>query len=662
MKLFTPITINKLTLKNRIVMSAMHLGYAEDGYVTERLIRFYEERAKGGAGLLMIGGIDIDEHAYWAMQSINDDKYIPGLKALTSRVQQHGGIVGCQLYQPGRYSFSIVTGIQAVSASAVKSPLTRETPRALTTEEVCTMIETFGTAARRAKEAGFDLVEIIGSAGYLISQFLSPLTNFRADEFGGSLENRMRFGVEVVHAVRRQVGPDFPVSIRLAGHELVEGGTPAADLITFAQKIEAAGADMINITGGWHESPVPQITMNVPHGAFVYMAQQVKQAVSIPVVASNRINDPRLAEQILVNGQADLVSMARPLMADPELPRKAREGRFSEIRKCIGCNQGCMDHVFEGKIIECLVNAEAGHECEIEVKPAEKSKRVLVIGGGPAGMEAARVAALRGHQVTLWERSDRLGGQLHLAAAPPGREDFALLADYLAESLRVLKVEVKTGMTANVDKVKAFAPDALIVATGASPLQIPVKGIDRANVVQAWDWLDQRFETGTDIVVIGGGAVGCETALALAHIGTVDPETLQFLTVHQVESPEKLYQLSTRGIKRITLIEQQPKIGRDIGRSSKWVISIDLPRFGVEIMTSTRMVAIEDTGVVVERNGEQSVIKADTVVIAVGSKANRELYEQLKDTAPEVYPIGDAVRPRKAMEAIQEGFEIGNRI
>lgn len=662
MKLFTPIKIREMELRNRIVMAAMHLGYADEGYVTERFVRFYEERSKGGAGLIMVGGIDIDEHAYSTMLSVSDDKYISGLQELTTRVQKYGAKVGCQLFQAGRYSFSILTGHQSVSSSATMSPLTREISHALSTEETYEMIKTFGLGAKRARAAGFDIVEIICSAGYLIGQFLSPLTNLRTDEFGGSLENRMRFGLEVVKEVRRQVGQDYPVGVRFPGNELMPGGTSANELITFAREIEKAGADMINVTGGWHESSVPQITMNVPNGAFVYMAQAVKQAVNIPVSASNRINDPLMAEKILLNGQVDLITIARGLLADPELPRKAQEGRFKEIRKCVACNQGCMDHVFEGRIVECLVNAEAGHECEVELRPTTDKKKVLVIGGGPAGMEAARVAGTRGHTVHLWEASCRLGGQLHLAAAPPGREDFLLLGEYLSESLRVLGVEVSLGKKADLESVQAMKPDAVVIATGAEPITPPIPGADKTTVVQAWELLSHDIELGNDIVVIGGGATGAETAMHLAQVGTIDSETLRFLTTHKVETPERLYELITHGIKNVTVIEQRPKIGADIGRSTKWVISIDMPALGINVMTSTKVIAIEDDGVAVEKDGQQFKIPADMVVMAVGSRSVNDLSGLLKETVPEIHLIGDAQKPRKIMDAVHDGYHVGNSI
>ncbi len=662
MKLLTPIIIRNTEIRNRIVMSAMHLSYTDNGFANERFYRFYEERARGGAGLIMVGGCQIDEHGYDSMLSINDDKYIPKLKELTSRVQKFGSKVGCQLFQAGRYSFGFLSGVQSVAPSAVFSPLTREMPRELAIDEVYQVIASFGQAARRAREAGFDLVEIIGSAGYLLSQFLSPLTNFRQDEFGGSLENRMRFGLEVVREVRRQVGDDYPVAIRLAGHELVSGGTPREEIIAFARELEKVGIDLINVTGGWHESRVPQITMNVPNGAFVYLAQAVKKAVDVKVVASNRLNDIKLAERLLLNGQADMISIARGLIADPELPLKVSESRIGEIRRCIACNQGCMDHTFGMGIVECLVNAQAGHECEIDVTKAPEAKRVLVIGGGPAGMEAARVAAMRGHKVSLWEKADRLGGQLLLASVPPGRSDFRHLTKYLKDSLKALEVDITLNQVANQKNVKEFSPEVIVVATGASPGTPPISGVDSKNVVQAWEVLERDMELGDEIVVIGGGAVGCETALFLAHIGTIDAETLRFLTVHRVEEPEKLYELSTQGLKRVTLVEQQPRVGQDIGRSNRWIIYHDLRRYGVELRTSTTVVAIEENGVVVETGNKREKIKADTVVLAVGAVSKCDLFSQLQEITPEIYLIGDAAEPRKAMEAIHEGFRVGNTI
>lgn len=658
MMLFTPIKLRGIELKNRIVMSAMDLSYLEDGFINERIIRFYEERARGGVGLIILGGCNIDEHSYYFMPSVNHDQYIPGLGEFTHRIKKQGAKVGCQLFQAGRYTYSFLTGIQSVAPSPVASPFTGEVPRELTIDEIYKLIDKFAQAALRAKKAGFDLIEVVASAGYLISQFLSPLTNLRSDEFGGSLENRMRFGLEVIRAVRVQLGDDYPIMVRFAGNELLTGGTAEHEILTFAQELEKAGADALNVTGGWHESKIPQLTMDVPPGAFIYLAQSIKEMVSIPVVASNRINDPVLAEKMLLQGKADLITVARGLIADPEWPRKAKEGRLKEIRKCIACNQGCMDHVFEVKAVECLVNAEAGHEWETEIKPVSDIKRVLVIGGGPAGMEAARVAAQRGHEVYLWEKVGRLGGQLSLAAIPPGRQEFNNLLNFLEESIYRLGVKITLNKEANLTNVTELKPEVIILATGALPISPSIPGIKHNNVVQAWDVLEQGFELGRDIVVIGGGAVGCETALYLANKGTIDAETVRFLLLHNVESPEKIRKLATYSSKKITLIEQKKQIGRDIGKSSRWSILSQLSLHGVNVLTSSSVIAIESNGVLIEKNGVKRGLDADYVVLAVGSKPQDHLYTQLNNLVDEIYLIGDAKEPRKAMEAIREGFQV----
>ncbi|MFN3534315.1 MAG: NADH:flavin oxidoreductase, partial [Desulfatiglandales bacterium] len=371
--LFSPIRINNIEVKNRIVMTAMHLGYTPEGEVTERLIEFYRRRAKGGVGLIIVGGCTIDEYAGMAsMIGLSEDRFIPGLKRLVQAVKREGAQIMAQLYQAGRYTHSaMIGGKKPFSASAVRSKLTGETPRALELDEIPVVQSSFAKAALRAKEAGFDGVEILGSAGYLISQFFSPITNKRTDIYGGSLENRMRFGIEVVRKVREAVGPDYPIVMRLAGNEFMEGGNTNKEARIFAQELEKAGVDLFNITGGWHETRVPQLTMFVPRAGFNYLASNVKTAVNVPVIASNRINDPEVAEDLILRGEADMVTMARALIADPDLPKKAMEGRLYEINHCIACNQGCFDNIFSFRPVTCLVNPEAGREGEIRPKPAQ---------------------------------------------------------------------------------------------------------------------------------------------------------------------------------------------------------------------------------------------------------------------------------------------------
>ena len=467
--LFSPVTINGMTLRNRIVMTAMHLGYTPTGEANDRLVEFYRRRAEGGVGFIIVGGCIIDEFGgMQSMISLNDDRFIPGLERLTEAVKGHGAKIGAQLYQAGRYAHSaMIGGREPISSSAVRSKLTGETPRALELDEIPGVQDRFAEAALRAKRAGFDAVEILGSAGYLISQFLSPITNLREDRYGGDLKNRMRFGLETVEKVRKAVGPDYPVLMRLAGNDFMEGGNTNRESALFAAEAEKVGIDLFDVTGGWHETRIPQLTMGVPRKAYLYLAQGIKSSVSVPVLASNRINDPALGEQILRDGEADLVTMARALIADPDLPKKAREGNTETISHCIACNQGCFDEVFKLQPVTCMVNPMAGRETEKRLLPTENPKKVLVAGGGPAGLKAACTAAERGHRVTLVEKDRKLGGQLLLNRLIPGREEMLTAARDLISNLKALDVEVLIGKEADPEFIRKLSPDAAIIATGA---------------------------------------------------------------------------------------------------------------------------------------------------------------------------------------------------
>ncbi len=662
--LFSPIKINTMELKNRIVMTAMHLGYTPVGEVTDRLIDFYALRAKGGVGLIIVGGCPIDELGGMAnMICIHDDRYIPGLRQLTDAVKKNGAKIAAQLYQAGRYTHSAtIGGRKPFSSSAVRSKFTGETPRALELDEIPGVQDKFAEAAVRAKESGFNAVEILGSAGYLISQFLSPITNLREDKYGGSMENRMRFGLEVVEKVRKAVGPDFPILMRLAGNDFMEGGNTNKESRLFASKAENAGVDLLDVTGGWHETRIPQLNMCVPHQAYVYLAQGIKSAVSVPVLASNRINNPQIGEEILRNGQADLITIARGLLADPYLPNKAENGKSGLIYHCVACNQGCFDSIFHMQPATCLVNPRAGKEGELKSRPAPEPKKVLVVGGGPAGMKAACTSAERGHKVTLIEKSDILGGQLLLNQRIPGRKEIVTAARDLINNLKALNVEILLNKEADIPFIKKMSPDAVVVAAGASPILPDIPGIDGKNVVQAWDFLAGLTGVGEKVVIIGGNAVGLETALYLANQGTLSPDVLHFLMTSRAESIETLTELLNNGIKEVTVVEMAKKAGKDIGLTTRWTIMGELRRLGVNIMTNTKAVGIKADGLEVEKEDGPDFLHGNSIIIAAGSRPENSLVSEIESLVPEVYTVGDAKEPRNALDAIKEGFLAGLKI
>lgn len=663
-RIFTPGKIGSLEVQNRIVMTAMHLNYTPGGRVSDRIVAFYQERARYGLTLAIVGGCSIDEYSGSPdMLSLKEDCDKEGLKRFTDAIHREGGKICAQLYHAGGYAHSFfLGGRQALSPSGVFSRFTKETPKEMTRSEILWVIENFARAAFRAKEAGFDGVEILASAGYLISQFLSPLTNKRQDEYGGPLENRMRFGLEVVRAVRQEVGSNYTVLCRIAGNDFVPGSHTNEEARVFAKALEQEGVDGINVTGGWHETRVPQLLMSIPHASFTYLARGVKEAVKLPVIACNRINDPLIAEEVLREGCGDFVGMARAFLADPKLILKAREGRLREIVHCIGCAQACFDHVFMMKPVSCLMHPRSGREFEIKEEPAPRPKKVWVIGGGPAGMMAAAMAAKRGHQVTLFEENQELGGQLRLAGAPAMRRDFRQAGRDLSVQLEVSGVNIRLGEKVDRGKIRRGKPEAVVLATGARPLIPGIPGIKSPHVVTAWDLLAGKAVVGKEVVIIGGGAVGCETALHLCESGTISAEAFRFLAFQRAESWEVLERLITRGWRKVTIVEMLERIGQDIGISTRWAIIQDLHRFGVKALTGAKAKEIHEDGVVVLRGEKEEKIPCDSVVLAMGSSPQEDLSQRLVGIVPEIHVIGDAKGPRKALDAIWEGYELGRSI
>ena len=659
--LFQPLRINRLEIKNRIFMPAMHLNMARSFHVTDRLVDFYAERARGGAGMITVGYATVDDLAGNPGNiGAHRDEFIPGLARLATAIQEHGARASVQLNHAGRYNHSLLLGGKTpVAPSPIPSRLTRETPREMTLEEIAATIDAFAAAALRVKSAGFDAVEILCGTGYLISEFLSPLTNQRSDEYGGSFEKRMRFGIEVISAVRHAVGADFPLLVRLNGNEFMRGGSTRQELQAFARALEKAGVDAFCVNVGWHEAQVPQIVTAVPRGVFAYLARGIKECVTVPVIASHRINDPDVARTLLTEGCCDMVAMGRALIADPQLPEKARLHHEAEILHCVACGQGCFDNLFKFKAVECLCNPRAGYEQKRSVKPASESRRIMVVGGGAAGMSAALAAAEQGHEVSLYEQSHRLGGQLYLAGAPPGREEFTLLAKDLAQQVALQPIRVHLNSPVDSALLAAEKPDRVILATGGESMTPPIPGVDRPQVVQAWDLLAGTIQSGRKVVIIGGGAVGVETALLLAEEGTISGEALKFLLVNGAETPEALLHLATHGSKQVMLVELLGELGKNFGRTTRWGMLQDLQRYGVETRTGSRALEITESGVRIEKDGVVEEIAADTVVLAAGTKSYNPLEQVAATLGIPFVVVGDAQSAAMVFDAVHQGYAAG---
>ena len=661
--LFSPLTVNQMTLANRIVLPAMHLNYTPGGKVSDQLVAFYTERAKGGAGLIIVGGCTISPTAGGPMLiSIQEDDDVEGLKRLVDEVHTAGSKIGAQLYHAGAYAHRALIGQEAVSSSAHTSAFTREEARELSPEEIDQVQNQFAKAARRAKEAGFDMVELLGSAGYLICQFLSPKINRRGDRYGGDLRNRMRFGLETVAKVRQAVGPEFCLGIRIAGHDFVPGSHGNTEAARFAAACEESGVDIINVTGGWHETRIPQLSQEVPPGGLAYLARGVKRAVSCPVCASNRLNHPAQAEEVLARGDADLACIARGFIADPEFAAKAERGRAELIRPCISCNQGCFDAILQLRPVGCALNFRAGNEHKPLPEPSADKGPVAVIGGGPAGCEAAFVAANRGAKVILLEAASCLGGQTTWYADAVHKRDFGAIGRYYIHALAEAGVDVRLGTKADADLISSLRPRAVILATGAEPVTPELPGVEAGHVLDAWYVLQGKARPKGNVLVVGGGAVGLETGLALARRGALTPEQVHYLALFEAESWDDLSGLIADGSHKVTVLEMLPKVGKGVGRSTKWILFALLKRFGVKLETKAKVTSILPGKVLAEVDGEEKEFAADTVIMAAGARPKNSLGRELKERGFTVLSVGDAEMVGNVLDAVAAGWKAGSRI
>ncbi len=662
--IFQPIQIATLQLPNRVIMGSMHVGLEALDHGYERLTAFYVERAKGEAGLIVTGGAAVlpEGGGGAGFTNIYADEHIPPLYNMTRAVHEAGGRIALQLFHAGRYAYKEMTGLDPVAPSPLQAPINRTAPIEMDEELILHTIQAFADAARRAKEAGFDAVEIMGSEGYLVNQFLSPVTNQRSDGWGGDLKRRARFGLEIARQVKKAVGPEYPVIFRMSGLDVMPNSTTVEETVQFAVWLEELGIDALNIGIGWHESQVPTISMMVPRASYVWVAKEIKAAVGIPVIASNRINDVRLANQIVAEGHSDLVSMARPFLADPYIVAKSRAGRFAEVNTCIACNQACLDHIFEGKTASCLVNPLAGREWDISITPAEKTKKVAVIGAGPAGLEAARVLALRGHDVSLWERNNRLGGQLNFASQVPGKSEFKETLRYYENELRRLGVKVHLGEEATSDKLVAEGVSEVVLATGVIPRSPELPGKELPHVVSYADVFTGKVPVGQQVVIIGAGGIACDLSHLLVTNTTLSAEAGQYLAEYGIVSA-KSYGSMQYNKRSITLLRRGKHVGTGLGKTTRWAVLALLKRHGVVMKTEIEYKEILPDGVRIIEKGQEAIIPADTVIIAAGSTPNRILADSLP-AEMKVHLIGGAREAGEldAKRAIWEGMSVGREV
>ena len=668
-----PGRIGHLLLPHRILMGAMHMGLEGDGGDPARLAHFYAERAKGGAALITTGGAAVNREGAGAGYSrLDDPAHTPALRWIAQAVHAAGGRCALQLFHHGRYGRSAETGLPPVAPSALRARINPETPRAMTEDDIQRTIAAFASGAAWARDAGYDAVEVMGSEGYLLDEFLSPLTNHREDAWGGSPARRRALSLAVIQAIRAAVGSDYPVIYRLTGADLMDGGTPEDEALAFARAVAAAGVDAINVGIVWHESRVPTVGVFVPQGAFAEVAHRVRSALRaearaagrsspVPVLVANRIHTPEVAERVLASGAADFVAPARPFLADPAFAAKALSGRRDRLNVCVACNQACLDHVLADPPVAatCLVNPAAGREEAFRPRRAASPRRVAVVGGGPAGLEAARVLAARGHRVVLFEAAGAIGGQLNYARLVPGKQAFNETLRYYRGELQRAGVRLELGHRVAADDLAAVA-DAVVVATGVrphrpSPAELP--GCELPHVTDYAAVFSGRIAVGERIVILGGGGIACDLAQYLAQQGPLTPEAAAFLAQEGVMAAGAALQ-ATRAHRQITVMRRGPRLAPLIGRTTRWALLQTLRALGVATYTGVAYRGITAEGVAVQIEGCERTIPADTVILATGQRAVSELAPALRGRLP-LLVVGGAREAERvdAARAIEEAAQ-----
>lgn len=664
--LLKPLDLGFTTLKNRVLMGSMHIGLEEAPQGYERMAAFYAERAKGDVGLIVTGGVSPNDDGVVFSHGTKLDtvEEAEKHKVITQAVHEAGGKIAMQILHTGRYSYQP----NNVAPSAIQAPINPIKPKALSSAEVQQTINDFANCAKLAQYAGYDGVEIMGSEGYLINEFIAARTNHRDDEWGGSYENRIRFPIEIVKRTRALVGENFIIIYRLSMLDLVEGGSSIEEVIQLAKEIEKAGATIINTGIGWHEARIPTIATKVPRAAFTWVTEKLKGEVSIPLVTSNRINTPEMAEHVLASGHADMVSMARPMLADAEFVLKASEGRSDEINTCIGCNQACLDHIFSMKIATCLVNPRACYETELIFKDAQVQKNIAVIGAGPAGLSFAVYAADRGHQVKIFEASHQIGGQFNIAKTVPGKEEFYETLRYFARQIELRpNIELILNHKATYEELSQANFDEIVVATGVTPRQLQFEGIDHPKVLSYLQVLKERVPVGQRVAIIGAGGIGFDTAEYLTHegeSGSLNPEKFyeewgidtQYEHVGGLKQPK--VETSEREI--YLLQRKTAVVGAGLGKTTGWIHRAGLKNRQVKMLAGVQYDKVDDQGLHITIDGQPSVLEVDHVVICAGQESYTAMYDQLKTEGKNVHLIGGAKEAGEldAKRAIRQGAEL----
>ncbi|OKP26510.1 NADPH-dependent 2,4-dienoyl-CoA reductase [Serratia fonticola] len=663
--LLAPLDLGFTTLKNRVLMGSMHTGLEELPNGPERMAAFYAERAAAGVALIVTGGIAPNEKGvvYRGASVLNQPQQVAHHQIVTEAVHQAGGKIALQILHTGRYSYQP----QPVAPSALQAPINPFSPAALTTQEVEQTIADFANCAALAQQAGYDGVEVMGSEGYLINQFLVSRTNQRTDQWGGSFSNRMRFAVEIVRAVREATGPEFILIYRLSMLDLVEDGSSWQEIEQLAVAIEQAGATLINTGIGWHEARIPTIATMVPRAGFSWVTRKLMGKVKIPLITTNRINDPAVAEQVLANGCADMVSMARPFLADAAFVQKAAEGRADEINTCIGCNQACLDQIFDHKLTSCLVNPRACRETEMPLIATATPKKLAVVGAGPAGLAFATTAASRGHQVTLFDAAEQIGGQFNIAKQIPGKEEFHQTLRYFRRQLALNEVELKLGQQVQPQDLADF--DEVILACGIVPRMPAIAGIEHAKVMNYLDVLRDKKPVGQRVAIIGAGGIGFDVAEYLSQHGTSSSLDLAaFNREWGIDSQlEQRGGLSALGPEvpssphQIFLLQRKTsKVGEGLGKTTGWIHRTSLAVRGVKMLNSVNYQRIDDEGLHILRAEQESCLPVDTVVICAGQEPRRELQQPLLEMGKTVHLIGgaDVAAELDARRAIDQGTRL----